>query len=89
MKYQRSTTSGCKDKGVTKLEFVAKTYFLYWNNFTSAEKEWVLGTGGLFCIKGTVSVISSDPQCKDWNAQHTTVSLRALSDQIWIRYQCL
>ena len=28
MKYQRLTPSGCKDKGVKKYEFVAKTQFL-------------------------------------------------------------
>ena len=33
-------------------------------------------------IKGTVSVISSDPPCKDGNARFTTVPLKALSDQI-------
>ena len=29
LKYQRFTSSGCKDIGVTKTEFVAKTQFLY------------------------------------------------------------
>ena len=33
-------------------------------------------------LKGTVSVISSDPPCKDGNARFTTVSLKALSDQV-------
>ena len=28
LKYQRSTSSGCKDIGITKIEFVAKTQFL-------------------------------------------------------------
>ena len=32
-------------------------------------------------IKGTVSVISSDPQCKDSNAWFTTVPLKLLSHQ--------
>ena len=40
-------------------------------------------------IKGTVNVISSDPPSKDENAQFSTVPLKALSDQISIRYQCL
>ena len=31
--------------------------------------------------QGTVSVISSDPPCKDVNARFTTVSLKPLSDQ--------
>ena len=29
LKYQRFTSSGCKDIGITKIEFVAKTQFLY------------------------------------------------------------
>ena len=32
-------------------------------------------------IKGTVSVISSDPPCKDSSIQFTTVPLKSLSDQ--------
>ena len=41
-------------------------------------------------IKGTASLISSDPPCKDDNARFTTVPLKALSDQVYrIRYQCL
>ena len=28
-KYQRFTSSGCKDIGIRKFEFVAKTQFLY------------------------------------------------------------
>ena len=28
LKYQRSTSSGCKDIGITKIEFVTKTQFL-------------------------------------------------------------
>ena len=35
--------------------------------------------------KGTVSVVLSDPPCKDGNAWFTTVPLKALSDQVWIR----
>ena len=27
LKYQRSTSSGCKDIGITKIEFVTKTQF--------------------------------------------------------------
>ena len=37
-------------------------------------------------IKGTVSVISSNPPCKDGNARFTTVPLKALCDQVWVRY---
>ena len=33
-------------------------------------------------LKGTVSVISSDPPCKDDNARFSTVPLKALSDQV-------
>ena len=30
LKYQRPTPSGCKDIGIRKFEFVAKTQFLLW-----------------------------------------------------------
>ena len=33
-------------------------------------------------FKGSVCVNSSDPSCKDDNALFTTVSLKALSDQV-------
>ena len=33
-------------------------------------------------VKGTVSVISSNPQCKVSNARFTTVGLQALSEQV-------
>jgi len=39
-------------------------------------------------LKGTVSVIFSDPPCKDDNVRLTTVTFKALSDQVSI-YQCL
>ena len=40
-------------------------------------------------IKGTVSLISSGPPCKDGIARFTTVTLKALSDQVGrIRYLC-
>ena len=39
-------------------------------------------------FKETVSVISSDPSCKDVNARFTTVHLKALSDHEWIKYPC-
>ena len=42
-----------------------------------------------YMFKGIVSVISSDPPCKDDNAWFTTVPLKAVSDQILIRYECL
>ena len=41
-----------------------------------------------YILKGTVSVISSDPLGKDNNARFTTVPLKALSDQVWIGYPC-
>ena len=40
-------------------------------------------------IKGTVNVISSEPPCKYDDAWFTTVPFKALSDQVWIIYQCL
>ena len=33
-------------------------------------------------IKGTVSVTSNDPLCKEDNARFTTVPLKPLSDQV-------
>ena len=39
-------------------------------------------------FKGTVSVISCDPSCKDDNFWFTMVPFKAMSDQVWIRYQC-
>ena len=39
-------------------------------------------------IKGTVSVISSDPSCKDNNVRFTMEFLYALSDQVRIRHPC-
>ena len=38
-------------------------------------------------LKGTVSIISSYFSRKDCNNWFTMVSLKALSDQVWIRYQ--
>ena len=38
------------------------------------------------CLKGTVSVISSDPPCKDGNALFTTVPLKHLADQFCGRF---
>ena len=35
LKYQRFTTSGCKDIGVRKCKFVAKTQFLFSNIFSA------------------------------------------------------
>ena len=37
-------------------------------------------------LKRTVSIILSDSSCKDGNALFTTVPLKALSDQVWIKY---
>ena len=39
-----------------------------------------------FLFKGTVSVISNDPPCKDGNTQFTTVPLKPLSDKKCGRY---
>ena len=39
-------------------------------------------------LKGTVSVISSDPQCKDDNARFTTVPLKPFTDQKWQFLHC-
>ena len=36
----------------------------------------------------TVSIDFSDPTCKDDNSWFTRVPLKALSDQVWIKYQC-
>jgi len=41
-----------------------------------------------YMFKGIVSVISSDPPCKDDNARFTTVHFKALPDQVLIRNQC-
>ena len=43
LKYQRSTSSGCKDIGITKIEFVTKTQFLCIN-----VQDWVVYTNPLF-----------------------------------------
>ena len=40
-------------------------------------------------LKGTVGVILSETLCKDGNGRFTTVTLKALSVQVWIRYLCL
>ena len=39
-------------------------------------------------VKWTVSVILSDPLCKDGNVRFTTIPLEALSDHVGIRYPC-
>ena len=49
---------------------VFKNLIIMWN--------WLVG------YKGTVSVISSEPICKDGSTRFTTT----LSDQVLIRYQC-
>ena len=40
-------------------------------------------------LKGTVRVISSDPACKDGIARFTTEPLKALFDQVNIKYPCV
>ena len=42
-------------------------------------------SNAIFSLKGIVSVISSDPICKDDNARFTMVHLTALQGQVWIR----
>ena len=42
MKYQRPTPSGCKDIGIRKFEWVAKTQFLYKND-KIYKKTWFHG----------------------------------------------
>ena len=39
-------------------------------------------------FKGTVSVISNDPPCKEGNVRFTTVPLKGLSNKAWIRNSC-
>ena len=51
-------------------------------------------TGGVNVVfvlpfKGTVRVISNDSLCKDGSVRFTTVLIKSLSDQVWIRYHCL
>ena len=38
-------------------------------------------------LKGTLSVILNNPQCKNDNTRFTTLPLKTLSDNVWIRYQ--
>ena len=40
-------------------------------------------------LKGSVSIISSDPPCKDGNARFTTVHISVFIDQAFIRYPWL
>jgi len=49
--------------------------------FSSWTSNSHFGFGNLM-LRGTVSVISSDPPCKDSNSRFTTVPLKALSDQV-------
>ena len=42
----------------------------------------------IYLFKGTVSVILSDPPCKDVNARYITIPFKVLSDQV-CRYQRL
>ena len=37
--------------------------------------------------KGTVNVIKGNPPCKDGNTRFTQVPIKALSDQVGMRYQ--
>ena len=62
------------------------------NDKFSCYKKCIQPRSSIFCtytIKGTVSIISSDPPCKVDNTQFRTVLLKALSDQVSIRNQCL
>ena len=74
MNYQKTTP--CKDELYDKMAF--------WGN-CSVPLDWPKEE----IVKGTVSIISSDSYCRDVNAGFRTVPLKALSDQVWIRYQCL
>ena len=47
----------------------------------NSEKDWVVGSYW-WGIKVTVSVISSDPSCKDDNARFKTVPLKFWTDQL-------
>ena len=52
-------------------------------------RTFVSSTLNFKAFKGTVSVISSDPQCKDGNVRFTTIPLLALTNQGWNKCQCL
>ena len=43
----------------------------------------------IFLFKNIDNVVLTDSSYKDDNARFTTVPLKALADQLWIRYQCL
>ena len=38
--------------------------------------------------KGTVGVISGDPTFKEWHYRFTTITYKALTDQVLTRYPC-
>ena len=48
---------------------------------------WILLMYSL--LRVSLYIISSDPSCKDGNARFTIVALKALSDKVWIRCECL
>ena len=43
LKYQRSTTSGCKDIGIGKSEFLAKTHFSCFRRFLIYKQKYIYG----------------------------------------------
>ena len=56
--------------------------FVSWSDTYLNTKIWREDTE----VKGTVSLISNHPSYKVGNARFTTVTLKALSDQLWIRW---
>ena len=56
---------------------------------TSQSRSYNTGRNIYKFLKGTVSVIPSNPRGKDCNVRFTKVPFKALSDQVWIKYQCL
>ena len=70
LKYQGFPPSDCQDIGIRKLEFVAKTQFLFKN----------------YLEEKRVCVISSDFPLIELHNRFSTVSFTVLSDQVRIRY---
>ena len=53
-----------------------------WNARSLEAREFSHSGLNFFYIKGTVSVILSDPSCKEGNVRFTTVPYKPLSDQV-------
>jgi len=102
--YFMKTTNGCKYVSIMSLQVYSVCILQFFcftkytlkqskhkqTNWKPRRKPYRLRflTDNLNWFKGTGSVISSDPSCKDDNSRFTTVPLKALSEQAWIRYQC-